>query len=161
MTRRTPARKSALEYAVNALTRRAYSSAELRKKMLEKQYAPQETESVLQLFLAKGFLNDTLYAENMASALQNRGDGKKKIAGKLHLKGISPEIISGVLEAMEQETPEEEAAFVSLLKKKNFLLRETDGRKRKEKALRHLCSRGFSVSSAFSAWERFLQEKEL
>ena len=161
MTRGTPARKSALEYAVHALTRRAYSTAELRKKMLEKQYDCRETGEVLQLFLSRGFLNDTLYAENLVSVLQARGDGKKKIAGKLRLKGIAPEIISSVLEAMEKEIPEEEAAFASLLKKKSSLLREEDARKRKEKALRTLCSRGFSVSSAFSAWDRFCREEEL
>lgn len=156
----SPVRKSALEYAVSSLTRRAYSVAELRKKMREKLYETQEIEPVLELFISKGFLNDTLYAENLLCALSARGDGKRKIAGKLRLKGIDPQIISQVLDQMEKETPEEEAAFLSLQKKRLTLLRENDLRKRKEKALRHLCSRGFSVSSAFSAWERFFREEE-
>lgn len=151
----TPARKSVLEYGINALTRRAYSTAELRKKLIGKQYTPEETESVLQLFLSKGFLNDRLYAENLVSVLKERGDGRKKIAGKLYLKGIPREIASEVLDQMESETPEDEGAFASLLKKRSALLREKDQQKRKEKAIRYLCSRGFSVSSAFTAWKRF------
>mgnify|MGYP002870229571 CR=1 FL=1 len=48
---------------------------------------------VIEDFTSKGYLNDALYAENLCSSLTARGDGKRKIAGKLRMKGIAPELI--------------------------------------------------------------------
>ena len=87
-----------------------------------------------------------------------RGDGKRKIAGKLRTRGIDPEIIGTILQHLDGDIPEEEAAWQSLQKKKLLLMRESDDRKRKEKAVRYLAGHGFSASAAFSAWERFRQE---
>lgn len=146
-------RKSAFEYAVNALTRRGHSVAELRKKMKEKLYEAQEIESVLHLLISKGFLNDASYAESLCSILSARGDGKRKIAGKLRMKGIDPELIKETLSSLEEQIPEEEAALASLQKKSSALLREEDPCKRKEKALRFLAGRGFGLQACFRAFE--------
>ena len=153
------AKKTALEYAAYLLGVRMYSTAELRKKMLAKEYPFPEVRAVLEDFTRKGYLNDALYAENLCSALSARGDGKRKIAGKLRSKGIDPELMDEALRKLEDDLPEEEAAWQALRKKRSALLRENDEQKRREKALRHLAGHGFSASAAFSAWERFRKQE--
>ena len=152
------AKKTAVEYAAYLLSVRMYSTAELRKKLLAKEYPFPEVRAVLEDFTRKGYLNDALYAENLCSSLTARGDGKRKIAGKLRMKGIAPELIDETLGKLDLEVPEEEAAWQALQKKRAALLRESDPQKRKEKAIRYLSGHGFSASAAFSVWERFCSE---
>ena len=151
-------KKTALEYAAYLLSVRMYSTAELRKKLLAKEYPFPEIRQVIEDFTSKGYLNDALYAENLCSSLTARGDGKRKIAGKLRMKGIAPELIDDTLGKLDLEVPEEEAAWQALQKKQAALLRESDPQKRKEKAIRYLSGHGFSASAAFAVWERFCSE---
>ena len=151
-------KKTALEYAAYLLSVRMYSTAELRKKLLAKEYPFPEIRQVIEDFTSKGYLNDALYAENLCSSLTARGDGKRKIAGKLRMKGIAPELIDDTLGKLDLEVPEEEAAWQALQKKRAALLRESDPQKRKEKAIRYLSCHGFSASAAFAVWERFCSE---
>ena len=151
-------RKTAVEYAAYLLSVRMYSAAELRKKLLAKEYPFPEVRAVLEDFTRKGYLNDALYAENLCSSLTARGDGKRKIAGKLRMKGIAPELIDETLGKLDREVPEEEAAWQALQKKRSALLRESDLQKRKEKAVRYLAGHGFSASTSFTVWERFCSE---
>lgn len=156
----TPPRKTALEYAAAVLSIRALSTAELRNKLYKKEYPSSEIRQVIEDFTRKGYLNDALYAESLCSTLTERGDGKKKIAGKLHLKGIDQELIQQTLQGLDAEIPEDEAAWQALQRKKATLLREEDLRKRKEKAIRFLAGRGFSAAAAYGAWERFNQNPD-
>ena len=152
------AKKTATEYAAYLLGVRMYSTAELRKKLYSREYASSEIRQVIEDFSRKGYLNDALYAENLCSSLTARGDGKRKIAGKLRMKGIASELIDEVLGKLDREIPEEEAAWLALQKKRAALLRESDPQKRKEKAVRHLAGHGFSAGAAFAVWERFCAE---
>ena len=147
------AKKTAVEYAAYLLSVRMYSTAELRKKLLAKEYPFPEVRVVLEDFTRKGYLNDALYAENLCSSLTARGDGKRKIAGKLRMKGIAPELIDETLGKLDLEVPEEEAAWQALQKKRAALLRESDPQKRKEKAVRYLSGHGFSASAGMDAGE--------
>ena len=156
----TKAKKTAVEYAASLLGVRMYSTSELRRKMYDKEYSGTEIRQIIEDFTRKGYLNDALYAENLADGMTARGDGKRKIAGKLRSKGIDPEIIGETLQRLDSEIPEEEAAWQALQKKRTALLREEDERKRKEKAVRYLAGHGFSASAAFSAWERFQDQRQ-
>ena len=77
----TKAKKTAVEYAASLLGVRMYSTAELRRKMYDKEYSGAEIRQVIEDFTRKGYLNDALYAENLCSMHTARGDGKRKIAG--------------------------------------------------------------------------------
>lgn len=151
-------KKAAIEYAACLLSVRMYSTAELRKKLLAREYPLPEIRQVIEDFTCKGYLNDALYAENLCSSLTARGDGKRKIAGKLRMKGIPPELIDDTLGKLDLEVPEEEAAWQALRKKRSALLRESDPQKRKEKTVRYLSGHGFSAAAAFAVWDRFCSE---
>lgn len=152
----TKAKKTAVEYAASLLGNRMYSAAELRKKLYAKEYSAVEIRQIIEDFTRKGYLNDALYAENLSGGMTARGDGKRKIAGKLRTRGIDPEIIDETLHRLDNDIPEDESAWQSLQKKQAALLHEPDERKRKEKAIRYLAGRGFSAAAAFSAWDHFL-----
>lgn len=146
-------RKTAMEYAVLLLGIRAYSTADLKKKMLDREYPAAEVKAVLEECVKRGFLNDELFAEALTENLYSRGSGKRKVYQKLRQKGIDSELIKQTLE--ENTDPrsmtEQEAANQALARRMNSLLREEDIRKRKEKALRFLAGRGFSAGVSYAA----------
>lgn len=169
------------EYAVRLLARRSYSIESLRKKMLEKQYGNAVTGEVICRFIQCGYLNDHLFAESLALSLHSAGYGRKRIIGKLREKGIPREIIRETLEKMEEKenkktlfsgmgspVPENEAApadgestaAVKALKSKwRTWKKESDIRKKKEKALRFLAGRGFEAGVCYRALDQVMQEE--
>ena len=151
-----PPKKSAMEYAILLLGRRAYSTAELRKKLMAREYSLPEISGVLEECIRRGFLDDRLYAENLAESVYLRGGGKNKAIRKLRLKGIDREIIQNTLSEQEEEPGKSEldAALSALARKKTVFLREPDFRKRREKALRFLAGRGFSAAVAYEALQK-------
>ncbi len=153
-----PRKKTAMEYAILLLGRRACSTAELRKKMLAREYSVPEIARVLEECTRRGFLNDRAYAESLAESVYLRGGGRNKAARKLQLKGIDREIIENTLAEREADGVGSElsSALSALERKKALFDREPDPRKRREKALRFLAGRGFSAATAYEALNRIL-----
>ena len=156
-----PRKKTAMEYAILLLGRRACSTAELRKKMLAREYSVPEIARVLEECTRRGFLNDRAYAESLAESVYLRGGGRNKAARKLQLKGIDREIIENTL--AERETDGDDgsgselsSALSALERRKALFEREPDPRKRREKALRFLAGRGFSAATAYEALNRIM-----
>ncbi|HCG24123.1 MAG TPA: hypothetical protein DE060_12245 [Lentisphaeria bacterium] len=146
-------KKTAMEYAILLLGLRAYSTAELKKKLYAKEYSTAEISQVIQECTRHGFLNDEHYAENLAAAVYARGGGKRKAIQKLRTKGIDSELIKETLAEKEDGNvmTELEAAAGALSRKASAFAREPDPRKRREKALRFLAGRGFSAQVAYEA----------
>ena len=153
-----PQKKTAMEYAILLLGRRACSTAELRKKMLAREYSVPEIARVLEECTCRGFLNDRAYAESLAESVYLRGGGRNKAARKLQLKGIDREIIENTLAEREADGVGSElsSALSALERRKALFEREPDPRKRREKALRFLAGRGFSAATAYEALNRIL-----
>ena len=153
-----PRKKTAMEYAILLLGRRACSTAELRKKMLAREYSVPEIARVLEECTRRGFLNDRAYAESLAESVYLHGGGRNKAARKLQLKGIDREIIENTLAEREADGVGSElsSALSALERKKALFDREPDPRKRREKALRFLAGRGFSAATAYEALNRIL-----
>ena len=153
-----PQKKTAMEYAILLLGRRACSTAELRKKMLAREYSVPEIARVLEECTRRGFLNDRAYAESLAESVYLRGGGRNKAARKLQLKGIDREIIENTLAEREADGVGSElsSALSALERKKALFDREPDPRKRREKALRFLAGRGFSAATAYEALNRIM-----
>ena len=155
-------KKTAMEYAILLLGLRAYSTAELKKKLYAKEYSTAEISQVIQECTRHGFLNDEHYAENLAAAVYARGGGKRKAIQKLRTKGIDSELIKETLAEKEQRCGSErrsgsvEAAAGALSRKASAFAREPDPRKRREKALRFLAGRGFSAQVAYEALRKLV-----
>ena len=125
--------KSAIDYAADLLAIKAYSKADLKKKMKTKGYSDLDTEEALDKLEELGYINDEEYAKNFArmAVLAKKGNGY--IRNKLMQSGISKDLI-----------PEPEDEFERAMQLANTL---TD--KKPEQIGRRLASLGFSPSIVY------------
>lgn len=156
--------------ALNLLSYRARSTRELREKLEEKGFEPSEIKKTIDWLTGAGYLNDEDFArERAGSRLRNMNWGTVKIAFELKTKGISPEIITRVLDEVDEDM-EKEAAEKALEKwtRKNRAAIDKGGKGGKEdrggkglrlKAMRHLMGRGFKASVIGSALKDFREQE--
>jgi regulatory protein len=93
-------------YALNLLAARPYSTQSLRRKLVQKEYSPDEVSSTIDRLLDNGLLNDARYAEQYArSKILTTGASKRRLQQDLYRKGIKGDTattaIATVLETEE------------------------------------------------------------
>jgi len=93
----------ALGRALSLLARRAYTEAELRKKLAG--YPADEVEAAVGRLKAWGYLDDRAYAETFVRARRGRY-GPRRLAGELRRRGVDEEIVAELV----QDAGEVEAA---------------------------------------------------
>lgn len=158
--------KSVLDVALAMLSRREHAVAELRQKLRQKGYGPDEIDSTLVSLQEKNYLNDARYAENRArTRAQSSKWGASRIAQELTQHGVNKTLTSSTLEELG-ETHDWLNAAHKLLQRKfaqplslSASLDDALGRAemfkeyQKEKARRisFLTRRGFSLSQALQA----------
>ncbi|MEJ2792917.1 recombination regulator RecX [Iodobacter sp. LRB] len=126
--------------ALQHLARRDHSRGELRLKLLPFADDPSEVDAVLDDFIERGWQSDTRFAEQWVFYRSQRY-GPQRLRAELQQKGVSSDIISSVME--EHGNTELEQARA--LWRRKFGSPPKDP-KEKNKQLRFLISRGFSVS---------------
>lgn len=110
----------------------------------------QFNEPALSYLVEHDIVNDLRYAKRLTESLTEKNIGPNKIKEKLYAKGISSNIINECVEAIE--TSEEDYFEKALmLKIRKFGEKPIDDIKIKQKALRHLISKGFSYTIANKA----------
>jgi len=128
------------EKAVELLARREHSSAELKRKLLQREFATTIVERVLQELQNKEWLNDERFARIYAETrLRRKPTGENKLAEELLRKGVPRAIIDRTVD--EYCTKEYQRRAVEEAAQK--LLRRVG--KNREKLLRGLQTRGFSM----------------
>ena len=132
-----------LEKAMRLLSVRSYSERELMKKLRLAKIPAREAAEAVAECRRRGYLNDELLAEDYAHALVNRGSGSRLVKLQLRKRGLPAEYVETALEKTAGLEPD--AARRALEYKLRLLSRETDPRKKREKAFRFLVSRGFSL----------------
>ena len=139
MSHKTP--PTALQKGMDFLTRRSYSVAGMKKKLLEKNFSLQDTDAAIERLQELGFLNDAEFARGIIRAHRSKGNHWLRL--KLKQEGVVPEII----EEMISDIDDEAQRIMTVLARKAASLRESDPHKRREKLYRFLASRGFGVDS--------------
>ena len=137
----------ALSKALALLTRRSYSEAELRRKL--EGFDPDEVEAVVERLRKWGYLNDQAYAQAFV-ARRLRRYGPRRLRYELLRRGVSEQLVDELM----NEWDEVEAAFRVLVS------RAPRYRERRERAVRFLVGRGFSLDAALSAYERLQAEEQ-
>lgn len=135
------------QYALRLLSAQAYTEAAFRRK-LARRGSPQEVEATVRRVRELGYLDDRQYAEGFARLNQGRW-GAGKLRQMLRAKGVSKAVVDAVLADLE---PQADPVAQAL-----GLLERYPSRYQGEKAraIRFLVNRGFSLSVAFEAWERY------
>jgi regulatory protein len=103
-------RQKVFDRAVNLLTYKPRSINELRERLLEKDWAKEETvDEVIEKLKFYGYLNDETFAKNFTSAkLREKPIGKRLLQQKLSQKKLDKETISNAIEQTFQEIDESE-----------------------------------------------------
>lgn len=156
MTAKTEPALSALEKckktAVSILNRRPLSEQELRKKLADKDCAPEDIDRVIALCLDYGFLNDGEYAAMLARHYAARSYGPGRIRAELRRRGVAEEHWP---RAMEQ-LPRADGTLDRLLAQK-LRGKDPDDRKELEKAGAALFRKGYSWDDIRAAVNRYKQ----
>lgn len=138
--------KDLLAYAYTLIARRAYTRAEMARKLREKG-KPEDAETVLEQITESGYLNDLDFARNyIQQRSAGRPSGSRLLEMKLRSKGIPIGTIKEALSEIEPET--EEALAQKLAEKKATTLKNLEPPIRKRKLFQFLLSRGFSFKLA-------------
>lgn len=142
---------SAMEKAMRLLSRRPLTERELRDRLRKAEYPSSEISAAVAECRKRGYVDDRQFAADYAEQLAARGLGGRRISQALYKRGISAELREEPLE--EAAVTEAERAAEALAVKLRLLARESDPRKKREKAFRFLVGRGFSIDSCRAALE--------
>ena len=110
----------------------------------------QYNESALAYLIERDIVNDLRYAQRLTESLTEKNIGLNKIKEKLYTKGFSSQTINECIGSVET-TDEDYFEKALILKIRRFGEEPIEEIKLKQKALRHLISKGFSYSIANKA----------
>jgi len=143
---------SALEAAVKILSRRNYSSAEVRNKLLEKDFSEEDAEAAVSRLTELGYIKDQELAASVCRDLCRRGYGLLRVKAELNKRGFDRENTDNALLEYETNTEWMDKHVMQVL----------DGKMPERKLLgklsRSLASRGFMWDEISSCIDRCMEE---
>lgn len=139
------ARTKTFDRAVNLLAFKPRSIAELRARLLEKDWTNAEiVESVLDKLKEYNYLDDEQFAKSFAaSKIRQKPIGKRVLQQKLALKKLDKETVENTLENIFEETPESEI-IERAIEKRLRLKGKPETREDAKKFYDYLLRQGFS-----------------
>lgn len=140
---------SSKSYAVFLLSKREYSAANLRKKIVDRGYSEDEADDALSFVIAHKYQCDERYAGMKSRNIEMRS-GNSKVLLTLKSKGIDEEI---AIAQISDLLPESERAIAVAQKFKRLIGEFGPDLKLKAKIYRFLGSRGFSPRSIKDAMD--------
>ncbi|WP_218814215.1 regulatory protein RecX [Rickettsiella endosymbiont of Dermanyssus gallinae] len=87
--------------ALNYLGRREYTELSLQKKLLQKGFSVEITQTVLQQLIQEGLLNDIRFCEAFIANRIRQGYGPVRIIMELRQQGVNEEIVIAQLQQHE------------------------------------------------------------
>ena len=138
----------ARDYALNVLSSKSISSAELTKKILQKGYADIIASEVISELSELGYIDDEAYANLFLEYCTEKMWGKKKIRFEMKQKGLSDEIIENTLLDFNDDDCLEAMAQTIISK---YGHEDITDIKIKNKIIRYFVSKGFDFSKADAA----------
>ena len=149
--------QKAKDAAYNYLSYRARSVKEVRDKLVQKEFAEEIIEQLVDDLQRQKLLNDREFAHRFVEARLGRANGSRKLAQELRRKGIETEIIDEVLGEFAATLDSEERAM-GLLGKEAWRYRGLERDKAKRRMLGFLARRGYDAQMARSAVDKVWQE---
>ncbi len=134
----------AKERAFNILSKRNNSTGEIKRKLIQRKFDKDTTESVVNELVASGFLNDEQFAKEYAEEkLKLNAVGLNKIRSELYSKGINKAIIESVLSEKSDADEYENAIKLAAKKMNSSVIKNAEAKKQKQKLYSFLLSKGF------------------
>src|SRR5215212_4881011 len=154
------ARRRTFDRAIRLLTFKWRSIAELRERLLEKNWTNEEiVDDVIAKLEEYGYLNDEQFAKDFAaSKIRQKPQGKRVLRQKLALKKVPKETVDAALEKVFEETPE--AGLVEQAIKKRLRLKgKPETREDTKKFYDFLLRQGFSYDLVSSKMREIGKEE--
>ena len=153
------------DFAIKALAGRAYSTGELRSKLIGRAERSADAEQTIARLRDYGYLNDSRFAENYAGAkLENQGLGRSRVLRELRERKVSAEVAKSTVDRVYAKVDEMEL-IVSFLRRKVKtkapLAEALEDPKILASAYRKLLRAGFSSSNAIGALKRIAKRQDL
>jgi len=141
--------------ALSLLARRRHSREEVRRKLAARGFEPRIVEKVLSECERLQYIDDETAAEFFMAELVRKRFGLLRITDAMKARGFDRDLVQHTIDAHQLLEREPELATAAVEKKMPALLREPDGRKRREKLVRFLRSRGFRPSTISKVLDNF------
>jgi regulatory protein len=133
--------------ALSLLARRRHSREELRRKLVSRGFEHGVVEEVLSECERYQYIDDEAAADFFAAELVRKRFGPMRILDAMKSRGFDRGLIDRTIDAHQIAEREAELAAAAAAKKRSAFHREKDDRKRREKVVRFLRSRGFRQSA--------------
>lgn len=133
------------QYALNVLSRKSYSMAQLYEKLVAKSFDEILIQEVLRRLVHNGLINDEQYASSYINHEITMGKkGPQKVKQELLQRGVSLQYIEQHLVRYDEETQLEHA--IKLANQMVRANRKYGQRLLKQKITQHLLNKGFSMA---------------
>ncbi len=152
---------SAFQEALNLLTGRDYSEAELRSRLSRHGYESKAIDDAIARCKEYGYLDTARFAANRARGLFSRGQAVGgRVKEDLRRRGVDAEIIETVMQEMTEEFPAPELLGQILERRfAGFDFRQADMRS-KNRVIGYFLRRGFSRDVVLQALYEQSRRKE-
>ncbi len=140
-------RGSPHEYALRLLTARSYTVRDLRRKLVQREYSPEEVAGTIERLERSGLLDDASYAERFARGkLVNEGASRRRVAQLLVRKGIGAQLVAdAIARVVETEQVDSAVSIEKVARKKLQTLQGLDPRVARRRLFAFLARRGYEL----------------
>lgn len=142
--------------AMNLLKERNYSEKRLHEKLMNGNYPPECVDAAMEYVKSFGYVDDARYAQDFLF-YHGKKLNRQQIILKLRQRGIPDDIIRDAYQSFcesGEKTPDEELIHRQL-EKKHFPGLESCTLEEKNKFLRSLIQKGFSMDAVLCAMQSF------
>lgn len=130
------------------------TEAEMRKKLREREYTPEEIEEAIRFLKEYRYINDAAYAEKYIRVCSTK-KSVRQIRCDLERRGVAKELI---LESLGENPVDEEEQVRRLLIKKGYKPGERMEADQYRKVMGALCRKGFSYEIIRRVTDRMCEE---
>jgi regulatory protein len=151
-----PAERDAFQQALQLLTGRDHSEAELAARLQRRGFPPAEVAESVRRCRECGYLDDQRYALNRARTLMAAGRAVGfRVVAELRQRGIAPELADAALEAAARDLPLEDLLEKIFFRRfSGFDFEKADSRER-SRVINYFLRRGFPLEAVM----QFLRER--
>jgi regulatory protein len=152
----------AYEYALNLLSARAYSSRNLRRKLVQKEFDPDDIEAAMAGLTESKLLDDSKFAAEYArQKLVVGGSSSRRVEQELQKKGIGRDQAKEAVTAVAEDESVDEAASAEKAARKKFKsLSGLEPDVQRRRLFGFLARRGFDLDDVKRAVETVIGEEE-
>jgi regulatory protein len=136
--------KAGRNYCIRLLSRREYSAAKLREKLLARELSLAEAEEIISALVAQGIQSDFRCAEAIQRGGASKGWSKRRLQLKMRSQGIDLETLPD-FELLEESAERERSKMLF----ERWLSRTDGSREARRKVLARLARRGFPIGHLF------------